>query len=134
MTHQTPHDLPEDPMTRPMPEPAPPYRQIIATALEDWWVTADPAAPFNPAEVAEQVDTYLLGSGYTISHGARTPTPPSRAHVTFTALLALICLIAAAASFAHLYWVWAAAGLVGAVIFTNELVDELEERRRGRRT
>ena len=119
-------------MTHPTPQAAPRYRQIIATALEDWWVTADPAAPFDPAEVAEQVDTYLVGSGYTISHGARPCTGPSRASIAFTAFLTLVCLLGAAAALAHLDVGWTAAALIGAAAFTHELVDELTERRRSR--
>jgi hypothetical protein len=50
-----------------MNHPAPEPHQLITTALEDWWITADPSAPFNPADTAEMIHTYLGGHGFIIT-------------------------------------------------------------------
>ncbi|MFJ6659684.1 hypothetical protein ACIQNG_25525 [Streptomyces sp. NPDC091377] len=52
-------------------------RQIIAAALDDWWLTADPSRPPDTTTAADQVEMYLLSSGYQI-------TPPGAATVTTT--------------------------------------------------
>lgn len=67
---------PHTPTTYP---PAPPPQQTIATALADYWTTADPARPFDINEAADQIETYLTGHGYTITpdtkaHPMKTPT------------------------------------------------------------
>ncbi|MFJ4687076.1 hypothetical protein [Streptomyces sp. NPDC088789] len=62
-------------MTR-RPVPTGP-RQIIAAALDDWWLTADPSRPPDTTTAADQVEMYLMSSGYQI-------TPPGAATVTTT--------------------------------------------------
>lgn len=44
-----------------------PHLDVIAGALSDWWLTADPARPFDINVVARAVDTRLTRSGYTIA-------------------------------------------------------------------
>jgi hypothetical protein len=161
---------------------ASPHQKVIAAALEDWWITTDPAAPFDPATVAESVEQYLLSSGYYIApdtgippmhtpisttcgasrtnalgplgpcvlrhrhdgpvhqdaRGAtwwtdRTPAPPSRASVLFTAFLTLVCITAGLIALARQDWYWATAGVLGATLLCWEVADELAERRTHRR-
>ncbi|MFI1030759.1 hypothetical protein [Streptomyces sp. NPDC020951] len=68
-------DQPPAPATA---EPAPPrpHLDVMAAAVEDWWLTADPAADrATGPDVAAHVEMYLRSSGYHI-----TPDPwPSRA-------------------------------------------------------
>lgn len=40
---------------------------VIAAALDDWWITTDPSAEFNGAVIAPHVAMYLLTSGYRIT-------------------------------------------------------------------
>ncbi|WP_411090816.1 hypothetical protein [Streptomyces sp. 049-1] len=47
-------------------------RDVIAAALEDWWITTDPVAPFEPAAVAADVEQYLDRAGYRITSDDRT--------------------------------------------------------------
>ncbi len=49
-----------------------PHLDLIASALEDWWLTTDPAQPFDTRVVAQAVDARLTRSGYRI-----TPDPGS---------------------------------------------------------
>ncbi|MGW4107024.1 hypothetical protein [Streptomyces sp. NPDC004976] len=44
-----------------------PHLDVIASALSDWWLTADPARPFDINVVARAVDARLTRSGYTIA-------------------------------------------------------------------
>jgi hypothetical protein len=61
----------EDRHPTPAAAPPRPYRDVIATAVEDWWLTTDPAQDRNTgAEIAAYVDMYLTSSGYHI-----TPNP-----------------------------------------------------------
>lgn len=121
------HDIPPTP------------REVVTTALEDWWLSSDPGAPFNPAEAADIAVTYLLGSGYTIHLDTdgiplarRSLSPPSRASVALTAFLTTVCLAGALTSAAHHAWGWTTAGAAGTAVFAFELVQELAERRRSR--
>lgn len=65
-----------------MTQPTPPgHQRIIEAALDDWWITTDPIEPFHSPAVAEQVEMYLLNSGYTIAPDTRTSpmkTPTAR--------------------------------------------------------
>lgn len=133
MTQPSPHHRPEDPMTR-IYENAPRHQQIVADALMDWWIEADPTAPFNPIDAADQIDTYLRTSGYTLSRRTHTYTGPGRAQIAFTAFLAVACLAGSLLSLARRDWGWTAIALVGAAGLTHELVEEIAERRRRRRT
>lgn len=121
-----------------MTNPSSPHQKVIAAALEDWWITTDPAAPFEPADVAESVEQYLLSSGYYIAPDTgipamRTPASPSRGTVAFTVFLVLTLTAGGLVSLARHEWLWALAGAVGAVLFTWEVADELAERRAHRR-
>ncbi|MEU2992566.1 hypothetical protein ABZ772_19760 [Streptomyces griseoincarnatus] len=49
-----------------------PHLDLIASALEDWWLITDPAQPFDTRVVAQAVDARLTRSGYRI-----TPDPGS---------------------------------------------------------
>lgn len=44
-----------------------PHVDVVAAALEDWWLTTDPAQPFECRSVAEAVDDHLRSSGYRIA-------------------------------------------------------------------
>ncbi|MFF8980204.1 hypothetical protein ACF08A_25755 [Streptomyces cellulosae] len=44
-----------------------PHLEVVAGALEDWWITADPAQPFECRAVAEAVEAHLITSGYRIA-------------------------------------------------------------------
>jgi hypothetical protein len=117
-------------------------RETIAAALDDYWITTDPAAPFNTTQAATMIDRYLNGYGYTITTTAAatataaprcTCPPPSRATVAFTGLLALACLAGCLASWIRGEQTWAFAALVGATALTNETADNLRLRTRAGR-
>ncbi|MGA5486680.1 hypothetical protein ACPCK1_02765 [Streptomyces pseudogriseolus] len=55
-----------------------PHLDVIASALEDWWLITDPAQPFDTRVVAQAVDARLTRSGYRIAPD--TGRPP--AHTT----------------------------------------------------
>lgn len=118
-------------MTQQTPAP----RELITTALEDWWITTDPSQAFDPPAAADMALTYLAGHGYTITHDTRTPIPyrphdaPSRASIAFAAFLALACLICTIAALAHHMWAWSIFALIGTGFLTHELLDELADRR-----
>lgn len=60
-------------MTRHDTTPPPRPDEVVKTALEDWWITADPAAPFDPGEASRVAVTYLYSAGYTIRHHSQEP-------------------------------------------------------------
>jgi hypothetical protein len=74
-------------MSRHDTPPVTPPGDVIKTALEDWWITADPGAPFEPAEAAGMALTYLLGSGYTIRHHTEEPAVKNPVRTTCDASL-----------------------------------------------
>ena len=124
-------------MTHSPETPAP--RELITTALEDWWITTDPAAPFDPPTAADMALTYLAGHGYTITRDPRLPLPyqpgpvPSSASTVFAAFLtlaSLACLLCTIAALTHHLWAWSIFALTGTGFFTHELLDELARRRR----
>jgi hypothetical protein len=47
-----------------------PHLDAIAGALSDWWLTADPAQPFDIHVVARAVDARLTRTGYRIVPGS----------------------------------------------------------------
>lgn len=118
--------------------PAPAPRDLITTALEDYWTTADLGAPFEPPAAADMVLTYLAGHGYTITPDTRPPVPyrphhvPSRASVAFAAFLALACLACTITALAHHAWAWSIFALIGTGFLTYEFLDELAERHNAR--
>lgn len=110
-------------------------RHVIEEALTDWWFTTDPMQPFHIPAVAEQVETYLLSSGYTITPDIpRNHRMPTRSSIALTAFLALICLGGTITSTIRSDWGWAIGSLVGAIVFTHELLGDLNERRHRRNT
>lgn len=121
-------------MTHHAPLPATP-QDAIAAALDDYWITSDPAGPFHTTEAAHHIDASLTGYGYTITTLAAaaaprcTCPPPSRASIAFTALLALACLLGCLASWIRGEQGWAFAAIVGATALTNETADNLRTRR-----
>ena len=111
---------------------------VIENALWDWWTTTDPAAPFDPADVAIRIDQHLHNAGLTIAPDPgmptmHTPAPPSRAGIAFTAFLALACATAGLATSVRGEWPWAIAGALGAITFSWGVADELAQRRAHRR-
>ncbi|MFD5251310.1 hypothetical protein ACFWM5_00505 [Streptomyces bobili] len=62
-----------------------PHLDVMAAAVEDWWLTTDPAQDRDTgAEVAAHVDMYLHSSGYRITPWPHTPGP-SRARLRLRA-------------------------------------------------
>lgn len=110
-------------------------RDIITTALEDYWITNDLGAPFNAPDAADMALTYLAGHGFHITVDTRLPTPyqphkpPSRASIAATAFLTLACLICTIASLLHHLWGWSVFALIGTGFLTHETLDELAHRR-----
>ncbi|MEU5111688.1 hypothetical protein AB0G64_09330 [Streptomyces longwoodensis] len=51
---------------------------VMAAALDDWWITLDPALPFAGAAAAAHVEEYLASSGY---HVVPRLGPLARAYV-----------------------------------------------------
>lgn len=92
------------------PTPAGPHA-VIAAALEDWWLTTDPAEPFNTAAVAEDVERYLNSSGYRITPDTGTERmtdhSPGRGTLAGTALITLGGLASTAAAAIQGGWGWA---------------------------
>lgn len=132
-------------MTHP-PQPVTPL-DAIAAALDDYWITSDPASPFHTTQAAQHIDDNLTGYGYTITttpaaalaaaaaYAAAnrcTCPPPSRANITVTSLLALTCTLACLGAFLSGEQGWAFAAIVGAAAFTNETADSLRIRRADR--
>lgn len=110
-------------------------QDAIAAALDDYWIGSDPAGPFHTNEAAAHVEASLTGYGYTVTTLAAaaaprcTCPPTSRATVTFTATLALICLIAGLACLTHGGLGWALTALIGAGALARETLTELRTRR-----
>ncbi|MBK3575116.1 hypothetical protein JHN63_15105 [Streptomyces sp. MBT65] len=121
-------------MTHHAPLPATP-QDAIAAALDDYWITSDPAGPFHTTEAAQHVDASLTGYGYTITTLTAAAAPrctcptPSRANITVTALLALACLLGCLASLARGELGWAAIAFFGAAALANETAASLHTRR-----
>lgn len=121
-------------MTHHPPQPVTP-QDAIAAALDDYWITSDPAGPFHTTQAAQHIDASLTGYGYTITTLAAASAPrctcptPSRASIAFTGLLALACLLGSLASWIRGEQTWAFAALVVATAFANEAGDNLRLRR-----
>ncbi|MGW5123000.1 hypothetical protein ACWEQ7_02865 [Streptomyces sp. NPDC004069] len=113
-----------------MNTPTPPgHRHVIAAALEDWWLTTDPAAPFDHAQVADHIDHQLTATGYHITTRTtpvQNPTPPpagpSRVTLAVDAFLTLACLTGTLIALARHDWWWAWVGGVGACLLGYELL------------
>lgn len=48
--------------SRPVPQET--AAHIIATALDEWWITTDPLQTFNTTAVAQHIDTCLREAGH----------------------------------------------------------------------
>jgi hypothetical protein len=121
-------------MTHHAPLPAT-AQDAIAAALDDYWITSDPAGPFHTTEAAHHIDASLTGYGYTITTLAAaaaprcTCQPPSRAAVAFTALLALACLLGCLTCLTRGELGWAVTALLGAGALAGETATNLRARR-----
>ncbi|PZG77292.1 hypothetical protein C1I97_36930 [Streptomyces sp. NTH33] len=117
-------------MTRPA---IPPHRQVVAAALEDWWLTTDPTAPFDYDQVADHVELHLVSSGYRISHDTRrtSPVPTVRAIAT-VALLGTATTASTVYTALHSNWWWTALGALATALLTREAIRDLTDRHRGR--
>lgn len=110
-------------------------QDAIAAALDDYWITSDPAGPFHTTEAAHHIDASLTGYGYTITTLAAAAAPrctcptPSRAAVAVTALLSLACLTACLGAWISGEQEWAFIALVGAGALANEATADLRTRR-----
>lgn len=114
-------------------QPRPGHREVIEDALTDWWTLTDPAEPFHTPAVAEQVETYLLTSGYTISPNTRrNPPVPSRTEIAVVLVLAVACVIAVVLAVIRHDWEWVALGTVGTGLLGYETIRDLRDRRQGR--
>ncbi|MFM9563273.1 MULTISPECIES: hypothetical protein [Streptomyces] len=111
------------------PQPHTGHRAVIQTAIEDWWITADLPEPFNPHAVATQIELYLNSSGYTITPDIPRNRMPSRTALALSASFALVCLSGAIAFAVQTRWGWSLISLVGAGVYTYELLGDLAERR-----
>lgn len=115
-----------------MNQQPPRHRRIIAAALEDWWITTDPVQPFEPADVADQVDLYLISSGYRIHPDIpRNEMPRLRAIIT-VAIVTVIVIASTIGAAIRGEWEWAALGAVVTVLLARECIRDLSDRRRGR--
>lgn len=119
-------------MTTP-PPPPPRHRAVVAAALEDWWLHADPALPFDPADAAVQIDMYLHSSGYTIAPDLDWTRPmPSRLAIAALIVLAAVCTASVALALWHGDWEWAALGALGTALLIWETFRDISDRRRRR--
>jgi len=108
------------------------HRAVIQTALEDWWLNTDLSKPFEPHDVATQVDTYLTHSGYTITpDNPRTPMPTRRA-ITGTVLVALLCAASTTGTAIRHEWGWTMAGALITGFLTREATRAINDRRQNR--
>jgi hypothetical protein len=112
----------------------PDHRTVIAAALDDWWITTDPAEPFHAPAVADHVDTYLAGLGYQIRPTSQTGKPmitrvPSRGDIAFGIVLSLLSVLAATqAAFRNHFW-WAVVGYVLTLILARDTAGDIRDRR-----
>lgn len=101
----------------------PGHRPVIQAALDDWWLTTDPAHPDLTA-AAEQIELYLTSSGYRV-----TPDTDSRA--TMIHRLAYTVAVLAFASSLTLAWSHHLAPAIGCLLAAAFCTD-LADRRRPR--
>ena len=107
------------------PDTHPAHRQVVAAALEDWWLTTDPREPFHAPDVADHVETYLLSSGYTITPDAPAP---SWAAIAFNTALALVAALAAVVFLHDRIWLWAIACIALAAGLAREIHLDITDR------
>jgi len=105
------------------------HRAAIQAALDDYWLTTDPMAPFDTHDVTAQIEMYLTSSGYQITPDIpRNHHMPTRTAITLTATLALICLTGTITCAIQGDWGWAFVALTGTGAFTYELLGDLTDR------
>jgi hypothetical protein len=101
------------------------HRPLIQAALDDWWLTTDPAHPDLDA-AAHQIETHLLNSGYHITpHTPRSTAVIHRLSYTLAALAFASSLTLAALH----HWALAIGCLIVAAIYTG-LADRQRTTRR----
>jgi hypothetical protein len=115
------------------PTPQGPHA-VIAAALYDWWLTADPLEQFHAPAVAEHVETHLLSSGYVIAPDTRKSTMPKRRDIATAILLALACTTAAILATIVNDWLWGAFGALGAAVLTHQAAIDIRDRHRAKNT
>lgn len=112
-------------------QPQPGHRAVIQAAIEDWWITTDPTEPFHTPAVAEQIEMYLISSGYHITPDLRRKPMPTRRAIV-TVVLAVVCAGSALLAAVRDDWWWTAIGLIGAGLLSTEAARDINHRRRAR--
>lgn len=120
------------------PGPVSTPREVITSALEDWWLTADPTADPDPTEAACLAVAYLTGAGYTI-HPEGTPMTTDRPNrrasrnaALLTAFLTTVCLAGGTVSLIRQDWGWFTAAITGAALLAYEFTQDLAAHRHNR--
>ncbi|QQM44987.1 hypothetical protein [Streptomyces liliifuscus] len=108
------------------------HRDVIEAALDDWWLHTDPCEPFHAPAVAEQVETYLLSSGYVIAPDTRKTAMPRRRDIATLIVLTLACALTAVLAVIVNSWVWGCIGAAGALLLAHQAVTDIRDRRRAR--
>lgn len=106
-------------------------RKVVEAALWDWWLTTDPHADYDPADVAARIDEYLRSSGFTIAPDIRKNRMPTRRSIAAVALIALVCAGSAVLAAWRGDWWWTGIGALGAALLTREVIRDLADRRHG---
>ncbi|GGZ80407.1 hypothetical protein ACFOOM_07700 [Streptomyces echinoruber] len=112
--------------------PAPGHRSVVAAALEDWWLTTDPAEPFDPDDLADHVDTYLASSGYLIAPDITPNRMPLRSVIIADVLITLFTLAATLGAARQHQWGWTALGTVVTAALARTCIRDLAHRHRTR--
>ncbi|MFJ6298569.1 hypothetical protein ACIQJX_35110 [Streptomyces griseoviridis] len=112
------------------PAPATPG-DVIAAALDDYWITTPLGDTFSTTEAATRVADYLTGYGWTIT---RTVPVPTRASLYGLAVLILACLVATIITAAAGHWIWASAAALGGLLLAAELHTDARHRARHARS
>ena len=95
-------------------------RETIAAALDDWWITTDPAAQFHATDVAAHVDGYLAEFGYTIHPAPGRPRP---LHIAFGILSGLTAASTIQAAYqGNWWWITSAILAIAAVAYFTAAV------------
>lgn len=110
------------------------HRAVIQAAIEDWWIAADFAEPFDPHAVAVQIELYLTGRGYQITPDTPRTPMPTRTSIALACFFSLVCLGGTIAAALHDDWIWACAALTGSGVFAYEVLGDITERRYRRTT
>lgn len=120
---------------QPQPDQTP--REVITTALEDWWLTTDPVQSPSATEAACLAVAYLHGAGYTITPEGTQPMTrasirASRAAALTSALLAGLFLLTTAYLLGQHDWLWATATTIGTCTLGHETYRDLTAHRQHR--